>query len=540
MAQFKLDNFSFKYPLQNKYALKDISLEIQNGDFVVICGASGSGKTTLLRNLNPNLIPVGDIKGLVYYQGELLTHMEDKRAVREIGMVFQDPDMQIVMDKVADEIAFSLENVAMEPFEIRLRVAELATYFGLDKIIDDNISTLSGGQKQIVNLNSVLALRPNVLIFDEPTSRLDPVAAKEFLNLVKLINEQLGITIIISEHRLDGLINYADKVVLLEEGKILFNNCPEEFAIDISQSEKYKAYLPKVAAIARLSDTETIPLTVKEARKILDEISLPEISFEQASQDTGETLLEVKNINYAYSKEEGYVLKDINLAIQKGSYIACLGANATGKSTLLKCLAGIFKPLSGKIYYQNKRIKKSSDFADIGYVAQNPLLHFSFDSVFEELENLVVEEDYLAELVEMFDFGDLLEHHPYDLSGGQQQKLALLIALAGRPKILLLDEPTKGLDPLAKLVLAKHLKTLNNQGLSIICVTHDLDFAADNIPKSIFLFNKEIIYNGLTRDLLRLNSYYTTEISLAFKKINQKCISSQDVEKWIKQKHIGQ
>ncbi len=539
MAQFRIDNLSFKYPNTNQFALSDISFEINKGEFIVICGQSGSGKTTLLRNLNPNLLPVGKISGKVFYENKDINDIEKLKAVKDIGMVFQDPDMQIVMDKVGDEIAFSLENIAMSSEKIRLRLAELSTYFGLEKIINNKINTLSGGQKQIVNLNSVLALKPKVLIFDEPTSRLDPIASKEFINLVKLLNEQHGITIIISEHRIDDLIEYADKVILLDDGKIQIIDTKDNFAKEIYNQNKYRSFLPKVSIIKELTNNESIPLSVKKAREQVNKSNLRNIEFDLKDNRNDKSLLKLKNLSYSYDINQGYILKDIDLELFEGEFVACLGANATGKSTLLKCMSGILKPLSGKIYFQNKRIKKPFEFNKVGYVAQNPLLHFSHDSVKEELDNLNGDKQYISELVDLFKLVNFLDHHPYDLSGGQQQKLAIIIALANKPKLLLLDEPTKGLDPLAKDVLAKHLKELNNSGLSILCATHDLDFAAEHMNKSIMLFNKEICFSGLTRELLSHNSYYTTDISLVFKTINPNCISSKDVKKWIKQNTIG-
>ncbi|MFP4456328.1 MAG: ABC transporter ATP-binding protein [Clostridia bacterium] len=539
MAQFRVDNLSFKYPNKDKYALSEVSFEVDSGEFILICGQSGSGKTTLLRSLNPNLLPVGERFGEVFFEDIKIKDIPNVRAVKEIGMVFQDPEMQIVMDRVSDEIAFSLENIAMDPKDIRLRLAELSTYFGLEQIFDHKISTLSGGQKQIVNLNSVLALRPKVLIFDEPTSRLDPIASKEFLNLVKLLNEQLGITIIISEHRIDDLISYADKVMLLDNGKLILNDTSVNFAKSIINDKKFSNFLPKISIIKNLIDSKQIPLSVKVARGLIQDEKLPDISFSDHKKDNKKALLELKNLSFAYDSKEGYILKNIDLTISQGSFIGCLGANATGKSTLLKCLAGILKPISGKVFFENRRIKKTSQFFEIGYVAQNPLLHFRFDSVKEELDNLEAEKSYINKLIEKFGLADLLNHHPYDLSGGQQQILAIIIALADKPKILLLDEPTKGLDPLAKNILATHLKQLNQEGLSIVCATHDLDFAAEHIPESIMVFNKEIIFSGSTRDLLSQNNYYTTDISLVFKRVNPRCISSQDVREWIKLKDIG-
>jgi len=539
MAQFRVDNFSFKYPNTNKYALKDISFNVEQGEFVLICGQSGSGKTTLLRNLNPNLLPAGDTRGEVVYDNDKINNLEPKRMVTEIGMVFQAPDMQIVMDKVSDEIAFSLENIAMSSEKIRLRLAELSTYFGLENIIDNKINTLSGGQKQIVNLNSVLALKPKVLIFDEPTSRLDPVASKEFINLVKQLNEQHGITVIISEHRIDDLIEFATKVILLDQGEVKYINTNQNFANEIYSNDLYNKFLPKVSIIKDLTKDKLIPLTVKQARKQVNKSSLVDIKFRDDLDSKGKLLIKMKDLSFSYDINEGYILKDINLELFEGEFIACLGANATGKSTLLKCMSGILKPLSGKIYFQNKRIKKPTEFSEVGYVAQNPLLHFSYDSVKEELDNLSGDNKYTYDLVELFNLDDFLSHHPYDLSGGQQQKLAIIMALANKPKLLLLDEPTKGLDPIAKDVLANHLKELNKSGLSILCATHDLDFAAEHMRKSIMLFNKDICYSGSTRELLSHNSYYTTDISLVFKTKNSKCISSQDVREWIRLNSIG-
>jgi energy-coupling factor transport system ATP-binding protein len=534
MAQFVVEKLTYTYPNQKTPALKDISFEIKQGEFILVCGSSGSGKTTLLRQLNKDLLPSGDKVGEVKYLDKSFREIPKLSAISQVGMVFQDPESQIVMDRVSDEIAFSLENIAMEPERIRIRIAELATYFGIDDIINRKIATLSGGQKQLVNLCSVLALRPNVLIFDEPTSRLDPLAAKEFIKMIHLLNQELGLTIIMSEHRLDEVISYADKIIMLDKGEMSFFGKINDFTIYANSNIIAKQYLPKLSVINELLDKQEIPLNVKEVRAMLSGAKISKFIEPKVDEGNEEILLTTTNLTFSYDINEGYVLKDMDLAVKCGDFISLLGANATGKSTLLKTLAGILKPQSGKIKYKNKRIKKKSDLSDIAYVAQNPILHFSKETVREELFS-TDDKEYTDSLIKLFELFDVLDHHPYDLSGGQQQKLAIILAMQTKPNLLLLDEPTKGLDPISKESFAKQLKVLNEQGVTIICATHDLDFAAENTNKCIMLFDTQIIYQGNIRDFLADNNYYTTNINLALKRTEPRCISEKDVKLWANQ-----
>ncbi len=531
MAQFVIDKLTYKYPRQHSAALRDISFEVNQGDFILVCGPSGSGKTTLLHHLNKDTLKGGKTSGSVKYLGKEFSEIPKLNAISEVGMVYQDPEAQIVMDRVGDEIAFSLENIAMESEKIRVRLAELATYFGIDDIINKKIMTLSGGQKQLINLCSVLALRPNVLIFDEPTSRLDPLAAKEFIKMIHLLNQELGLTIIMSEHRLDEVISYADKVIMLENGEISFCADVTQFAKAASQDKSLREYLPKIAVLDELINGIKVPLTVKEARLLLADKKLDKFGEISRTSIASKELMSAKNLSFAYDYHEGYVLKDMDLVINESSFISLLGANATGKSTLLKCLAGIVKPQSGKIKYQNKKVKNAKDLSDIAYVAQNPVLHFSHESVGEEL-NIKEMDEYTKYLVDLFDLEKLLDSHPFDLSGGEQQKLAIVLAMQNKPKLLLLDEPTKGLDPQSKDKFAQILKELNKSGVAILCATHDLDFAAENTEDCIMLFDSKIIYQGGLREFLADNNYYTTNINLALKRIEPRCISSKDVLKW--------
>ena len=580
MAYLEIEKLNFRYPGAEENALTDIDLSIEEGSFVVLCGASGSGKTTLLRNLKQEITPIGKREGRILYQGEDLELMNPLKSTSEIGMVFQDPENQIVLDTVIQELAFSLENQGLDSEIIKKRIAEIVTFFALEEYLNKSIHELSGGQKQIVNLCSVLMLRPKVLLLDEPTSQLDPIGAKKFLKMIYDLNQELSLTVILSEHRLEDIFPLADKIIYLHEGKITQEASPKEFCKALMENKREEAweFLPALGrmyqSVCRLKNkssleslltrkdakdmqgatiqAEEIPLTVREAKQFLKEneqvINISKTKSELESEltadqekpylltrDVANSLIRCKNVYFKYNSKSPLILRNLSLTIERGEFLAILGANGSGKSTLLKTIAGLLLAQKGQVYLHNTSLKKMSNnyiYRKIGYVAQNTLLHFTGDTVNEVLKASSADISFRDQLMDLFDLRNLLKRHPYDLSGGQQQKLAIASVLLTNPDILLLDEPTKGLDPVTKVKLIKILKQLQKNGLTILMSTHDLEFAAKYATRCALLFAGEISFSGSPREFFSSNYYYTTAINRALRDYVPQALTERDVIYW--------
>ncbi len=520
MEIIQIKNFSFSYPGKEEKVLKDINLSIREGEFVVLCGLTGSGKTTLLNQLKPQITPNGKREGTIFYHGEPIQEANEEELVSQIGMVFQDPDTQLVMEKVRHELAFGLENLGYQVEEMQKRIGEMISFFGFTHLLNQSVQILSGGEKQIVNLASSLVLHPKILLLDEPLAQLDPVMAENFIELLKRINEELGLTIIISEHRLEYLLALADQVVVLEDGRIKEKGTSELICQRLFKDTKFKNFLPHIVKLYLRYETNKVPLTVKKAKQWARTKKWECQCDISPIVDKKEEVLYCKEVYFGYEKRESEILKGISFGIKEGEYSVIVGANGCGKSTLLKLLAGLQKPQRGEILLKGKSLKELGQRkwnAYIGYLGQNPKIYFNEDTVQKSIQNSKrymeeVDEGYIATLLKLLELEDKLSEHPYDLSGGQQQKLALLIVLMKKPKLLVLDEPTKGMDPFIKEEFAGHLKMLNQEGMTIVMVTHDLEFAAKHGEEGMMLFDGNITNHMPMKKLLSENFFYTTAI----------------------------
>jgi energy-coupling factor transport system ATP-binding protein len=590
MSLIKFEDFSFRYPHQ-KNALSNINLDIREGEFILFCGPSGSGKTTLLANIKNEIRPVGDCDGVIYYDGENIRTIEDERSASEIGFLFQNPEDQFVSDNVLQEIAFSLENMGLPTNEIRNRVAEMTAFFGLDKYLYKNVNELSGGQKQLVNLCSLLVLKPRLLLLDEPTSQLDPIAAYDFLTILRRLNEEFSITIMATEHKIDNMFPFIDKAVFLEKGCIKYSNEPRMICQEAWNNKIFRNYLPAVTRINFLLESKydyvnelEIPLNIRQGRGNLnllnDELKKSHSSLsltkDNETHDTEQLVEKTENVNTLITCEDiwfGYVqdhivLKGIQFDIKKGEFLSIIGGNGTGKTTLLQILAGLMKPKKGKVTY-----KKG---LSLGYVHQNPMIHFRQENVKEEFAeypsgltpeqlnqnngglgklfksilgskdhsdsnispaespqfkgNRFVSEEEKQDLIHLFGLNDLLDKHPYDCSGGEKQKIAIVKALLTKPDVLILDEPTKGIDPVSKLHFADLMKKLENDGLTIIMTTHDIDFAAEYSQRCILLFDGGIQVDDKPKPVFSNNNFYTTFVNRMVKDYLPDCVTLTDVK----------
>lgn len=590
----QIRDLTFAYAAGDEPVLSDINIDIGSGEFVIIMGSSGSGKTTLLKMLKRNMIPAGRYSGRVYIYGKEADKLTDRENAAGIGYVSQDPDNQIVTDKVWHELAFGLENLGMDNVTIRKKVAEMSEYFGITGWYDREVSKLSGGQKQILNLASVMVMQPGILLLDEPTANLDPLAAIRFLDVVKRINQELGVTVVMVEHNLEHIYADADRIIAIDKGRVAANSSPKKAAADIIAagsflieglpvaSRLYSGYNKKngnsvvsynnVNIDSNNKDNhillDEIPLTVKEGRRwyvnykkvygkdiikdkdkinnfagksiINDKVIKKDVleednitgnknkkrigfikknnlgnkSSRKNTDNIENTVCQLKNVSYSYNKKLPYIIDGVDVSFKEGKITAILGGNGAGKSTMLKLIAGIIEPVRGKII-SNKRIIM---------LPQDPKAVFTEVSVEEELAEVLMDKgngiynnmpmedkrEIVEQIIEEFGLNDIRKNNPYDISGGQQEKLAIAKVLLLKPEVLLLDEPTNGLDPYFKKTLGKLLKKINAGGVTIIIVSHDLEFVDSFCDDVIMLFDRKVAAQDSTHKFLRDNMFYTT------------------------------
>lgn len=572
MNILEIRDFSFSYPNQEKRALTEISLDIKEGTLNVICGRSGCGKSTLLRQMKSVLAPHGERKGMIFYKGKPLAELEHRTQSKEIGFVMQNPDNQIVTDKVWHELAFGLESLGYDNATIRLRVAEMASYFGIHSWFYREVKELSGGQKQLLNLAAIMAMHPSLLILDEPTSQLDPIAASDFLETVKKINRDIGTTVIITEHRLQDIIPFADKVFVMDQGKLITEGTPGEIGLELKKREHgmFLSMPVPMQIFASVDSDLACPLTVSDGRMWMQEyLNLhPEVvrgteireeqekeakDRKQGKNKKEKPAIEVKEVWFRYEKEIADVIRDLSFQVKKGEFYAVVGGNGTGKSTTLSLLCRIRAPYRGKIILDGQDIRKFSDRelynGYLGVLPQNPQSLFLKKTVLEDLYSVIggkkektspeypinmKKEKAIEGIVSLTHLEGLLERHPYDLSGGEQQRLALAKVLLLRPKILLMDEPTKGMDAEYKEELGEILKKLQQHGITIFMISHDVEFVAEYADRVGLFFEGNIVTNKETREFFAGNSFYTTAANRMARQFFPGAVTGRDVVKCLK------
>lgn len=555
MALFEIKNLTFTYPEAEEPALKNISIDIEQGDFIVICGKSGCGKSTLMRHFKTVMCPYGKREGDILYCGKRLEDVSMRVQSSEIGYVLQSPDNQIVTDKVWHELAFGVENLGYDQQTIRLRVAEMASFFGIQNWFDKNVEELSGGQKQLLNLASVMAMQPKVLVLDEPTSQLDPIAASEFLSTIRKINLDLGITVIIIEHRLEDVFPMADKVLVLEDGAVGFYDEPRMVGRALADNDLFLAMPTSVQVYNATGQEGVCPLTVCEGRNWLEKYyssesipqnneddETPRRSKKKLSVSESDTVIEAKELWFRYEKEGRDIVKDLSFKVKRGELFCILGGNGTGKSTTLSLVSGINRPYRGKIRLDGKDIRKISDKEMfnhfLGVLPQNPQTLFVGNTVQEDLDEMLSgissEEKKkrkmrMSKVIEDTEIGHLLNMHPYDLSGGEQQRAALAKVLLLEPRILLLDEPTKGLDGFYKSKLAGIFKKLKDDGITIMMVSHDIEFCAAYGDTCAMFFDGSIVTSCAAKEFFMGNSFYTTVANRMARNIFPETVTVKDL-----------
>lgn len=560
MATYAVKNLTFTYPGKTEPALKNVNLTIEMGELIAVCGRSGSGKSTLLRNLKPILAPHGERQGDILFYGEPVEKMSQGRQAARIGYVLQNPDNQIVTDKVWHELAFGLESLGLDTKTIRLRVAEMASFFGIQGWFHKDVNHLSGGQKQLLNLASVMAMQPDVLILDEPTSQLDPIAAGDFLETVKKINRELGTTVIITEHRLEDVIPMADRAVVLEKGEVIADDIPANVGAVLAHENHpmFMAMPTPLQAYALLYQDGVgrqlpCPVDVREGRRWLTdllqgkELAKTTIDINEEKEPDAPPVVEMKDIWFRYERNEPDVVKDLSLKVYPGELFCLVGGNGTGKTTTLTLASGIRRPYRGTVKIKGKSIdkyKKNDMFHGIlGVLPQNPQSIFVEKTVEKDLLEIfeghsLSEEDKLVKVraaAELVEIDHLLGMHPYDLSGGEQQRAALAKVLLLEPEILLLDEPTKGLDSSFKAKLADILKGLQATGMTIMMVSHDVEFCARYGDRCAMFFDGKIITTNTPRAFFSGNSFYTTAANRMSRHIFDNAVNVDDIVELVRE-----
>ncbi len=507
MAAITLRDVSFSYAMADSPALRQISFAVEEGAFVTVCGATGCGKTTLLRLLKSALTPKGMLSGKILLDDTPIAEVPPEA----IGFVAQHPEEQIVTDRVWHELAFGLENLAVASEEIRIRVAEMASYFGMTDWYERDTASLSGGQKQLLQLASVMVMQPKILILDEPTAQLDPIAAADFVATLKRLHRDFSLTVILSEHRLEEAIPASGAMLLLENGSVSAYGAPRDVLSALSPDHPMIQAMPAAVRLYHKLPKyqQYTPLSVAEGKAYLQKnFTLRDAEIPAAAKHES-VVLSLRDVCFRYERRQRDILNHCNLTLHRGEWLCLLGDNGAGKSTLLKNAAGLLHAYSGRIEVLQKPIGRyaGGDLYHhcLAMLPQNVQTLFARSTVAEELAETQVSPDALP-----FDVSRFLQRHPYDLSGGEQQLVALAKILGQKPQILLLDEPTKGLDAAAKARLGGILRALCDQGIAILTVTHDVEFAACFADGCGLLFRGEVIGMQTPAAFFSQNYFYTT------------------------------
>ena len=612
MELLSVENVTFRYPNADSDALKGVSLSVSEGQWAVLCGLSGCGKSTLLKLIKREIAPYGQMSGRILFTGKDTrkkspaegrsasssanrgdttaerSFLSDREAAEGIGIVMQDPEAQIVTDEVWHELAFGLENLGLPSETIRRRVAEMASFFGIEDWYHKKTFELSGGQKQLLNLASTLVMNPRLLLLDEPTAQLDPIAAGEFRNVLTRINRDLGVTILMAEHRLEEVMPLADRIIVMRDredrarahtdntaagtndGSILFSGTPAEAARYLNaHSHPMAAALPSATRVyfaltggdigwgetLPAGDT-AIPFTVRDGRNLLancrdaaggrtQSFASSENEGAAKADNNRPTVLEARDVRFRYAKQSPDVLSGASLELREGEHYCLLGGNGSGKTTLLSLLAGLAKPYAGSIRLSGKKLSSFGTGelyrSNLALLPQQPRDVFVEKTIREDLENAFLRMNPskdgsdtsvnagMTRLCERLRITDILDSHPYDVSGGELQKAALAKVLASRPKVLLLDEPAKGIDVRGKQELAELLDELRDEGLAVISVTHDAEWAAAHADRCGLLFDGEIISEGEPSEFFADNAFYTTAANRMARGIIEGAVVLDDV-----------
>ncbi|MBQ5791997.1 MAG: ABC transporter ATP-binding protein [Clostridia bacterium] len=517
MEILNVRGLSFAYRGAQASVLKNISFSLAPGSFTVLMGDSGSGKSTLLRLIKKELSPEGTKKGSISLLGKPMEELTARESAFAVGFVAQKPHEQIVTDRVWHELAFTGESAGMEDTLLRRRVGEIASYFGMGEWFRKPTEILSGGQMQLLTLASVMGAEPALLLLDEPTSRLDPVAEGEFLSLLERLNREMGVTVLLATHDPSRVLGMADRLLYLEEGTLLYDGDPREVCAAFPPEKL--AVLPAVTRVwHKLGKKGECPLTLREGRAMLANAAFRKPSESVLPQ--GEPLLRVESLCFRFAKESAPLCDRLSLTLHRGEHLALVGGNGSGKTTLLRLLCGFLKPVAGKIFFAGKPLQKYGGELwrhGMAYLPQEPAALFGEETVGEELllycKKQGIDRSAATEMATALGVEHLLDRHPLDLSGGELQLCALARILLQEPKVLLLDEPTKGVDARAAHRIEDALHLLTAKGTAILTVTHDLEFASRTAHRCGLLFDGVLSEPQPTERFFCSNRFYTTDLA---------------------------
>jgi len=525
MPQITFDHVTFTYPEAPAPVLSGVSLGIEAGQFTLVIGPSGSGKSTLLRCVN-GLVPHfsgGKFSGRVTVDGLDTREHPPRDMASVVGFVFQDPEAQFVTERVEDELAFALENAGVPQLTMRKRVEEVLDALGIASLRNRAVSSLSGGEQQRVAIAAALALQPQVLVLDEPTSQLDPQSAEDVLSALVRLNADLGLTIVLAEHRLERVLQYADRVIFLPEaGAAPLVGDPRGVMESV-------ALTPPLVTLGKALGWKPLPLTIKEGRRFASRSSVERGAWSKSSRpptsDLRPLALDVRDVWCADGGKE--ILRGVTLAARAGEFVALMGRNGSGKTTLCKSIVGLTRPRRGQVYVNGQDVKDKPTAEicrQVGYVPQNPGALLFADAVRDELivtlRNHGLDEASApvtpGELLDTLGLEEVATQYPRDLSTGQRQRTALASALVTRPSILLLDEPTRGLDYANKSTLVNILKRWQAQGAVIVMVTHDVELVATCADRVALMAEGEIVLDGPVRQVLSESAIFSSQINKLF------------------------
>ena len=527
MALLEVRQLSFTYPNAASPALGGVSFAVEPGAFWALCGPSGSGKSTLLRLLKPGLALNGETGGAVRFDGEDLRSLDRRRAAAEIGFVGQNPAAQLVTDKVWHELVFGMESLGVPQAEMRRRAAETAAFFGIEPLFHRRTDALSGGQMQLLNLAAVMTLRPKLLLLDEPTAQLDPIAAEEFLLALQKTARELGTAVLLCEHRLEHVLPLCGGMLVLEEGRVLCGgDVPSVGAFLLASEHPFSLALPTAMRVHGSVQTDLpCPVSVQQGRDFLcaylaDHAAEPLPVLPPPAEEKA-AALEAKEVFFRYAKDAAPVLHDFSLAAFPGELLCVLGGNGAGKTTALRVLAGQLSPQQG-------RVRRAGTAA---FLPQDPTLLFLKNNLSADLKAAAPDADEkdVERIVALCCLQGLLERHPFDLSGGEQQRAALAKLLLTKPDILLLDEPTKGFDAAFKAEFAALLLELRAQGVCVVMVSHDVEFCAAHADRCALLFDGALAAQAPTRAFFGGNRFYTTAASRMAYGLLPEAVTAKDI-----------
>jgi len=521
----EFNNFSFRYATSQNYALKDVDIRIFKGEFVVVVGPSGSGKTTFLRAIN-GLVPHyygGTYKGVVKVWGLPVREKKPNELTKYVSSIFQDPENQLIMGTVERELAFPLENMGLENYEISRRIEEALEVLGISYLCHRKVDEISGGEKQKVAIASAIAMHPDFLILDEPTSQLDPSAAEDILSLLERLNDDLGIGIILVEHRMERTMHRADRLIVFKDGKIIGDGEPRVIASRIDMDSLGIGY-PQVARVARYMGIQYLPLTVKEGRRVISN-KIARIKRIDRKKRYGSTILEVQNVYFSYGTSP--VIKGLSLKMRENEILGIIGRNGAGKTTLAKLITGTLKPAKGRIAIPTGY--------RVGMVHQNPNVHLFEDTIYEDLIYFARDEKSVKAIMKKLGIWELRNRNSRDLSGGERMLAAIASVAVLQPNILILDEPTRGLCYAYKKRLSNFLREYSSKR-GVILISHDMETVARSVDRIALLSEGVIIAEGEREDIMPGALNYTTQLNKLLYSlpgnIDRRILVEEDVEKW--------